>query len=146
MRFKEKSSVTWSQKARAWHHHRSDTPTSPRAIYVIKSANANDIMPSVLISMFLLFIFQVVFYSSYCLDIYVCSENYIKVRDAAISLFNQGKAMEEIQPIPFIKNFLLRYVDEAALQRRQSQAAEDDNPPSPTMVGGTYITFVNTKG
>ena len=87
---------------------------------------------------FLLFIFQVVFYSSYCLDIYVCSENYIKVRDAAISLFNQGKAMEEIQPIPFIKNFLLRYVDEAALQRRQSQAAEDDNPPSPTMVGGTY--------
>ena len=62
--------------------------------------------------------FQVVFYSSYCLDIYVCSENYIKVRDAAISLFNQGKAMEEIQPIPFIKNFLLRYVDEAALQRR----------------------------
>ena len=52
--------------------------------------------------------------------------------------------MEEIQPIPFIKNFLLRYVDEAALQRRQSQAAEDDNPPSPTMVGGTYITYVNT--
>ena len=50
-----------------------------------------------------------------------------------------GKAMEEIQPIPFIKNFLLRYVDEAALQRRQSQAAEDDNPPSPTMVGGMYI-------
>ena len=100
------------------------------------------IMPSVLISMFLLFIFQVVFYSSYCLDIYVCSENYIKVRDAAISLFNQGKAMEEIQPIPFIKNFLLRYVDEAALQRRQSQAAEDDNPPSPTMVGGTYTAGV----
>ena len=93
--------------------------------------------------MFLLFIFQVVFYSSYCLDIYVCSENYIKVRDAAISLFNQGKAMEEIQPIPFIKNFLLRYVDEAALQRRQSQAAEDDNPPSPTMVGGMYILIFN---
>ena len=70
-----------------------------------------------------------------------CSENYIKVRDAAISLFNQGKAMEEIQPIPFIKNFLLRYVDEAALQRRQSQAAEDDNPPSPMTVGGMYFKF-----
>ena len=54
-----------------------------------------------------------------------------------------GKAMEEIQPIPFIKNFLLRYVDEAALQRRQSQAAEDDNPPSPTMVGGMYILIFN---
>ena len=51
--------------------------------------------------------------------------------------------MEEIQPIPFIKNFLLRYVDEAALQRRQSQAAEDDNPPSPTMVGGMYILIFN---
>ena len=89
-------------------------------------------------SIFTIFL-QVVFYSSYCLDIYVCSENYIKVRDAAISLFNQGKAMEEIQPIPFIKNFLLRYVDEAALQRRQSQAAEDDNPPSPMTVGGMYL-------
>ena len=69
--------------------------------------------------------YKVVFYSSYCLDIYVRSENHILIRDAAISLFNQGKAMEDIQPIPFIKNFLLKYVDEAALQRRQSQAAED---------------------
>ena len=45
--------------------------------------------------------------------------------------------MEDIQPIPFIKNFLLKYVDEAALQRRQSQAAEDDNPPSPMTIGGS---------
>ena len=83
--------------------------------------------------------FKVIFYSSYCLDIYVRSENHILIRDGAHSLFNQGKAIEDIQPIPFIKNFLLKYVDEAALQRRQSQAAEDDNPPSPmTMnVGGT---------
>ena len=62
------------------------------------------------------------FYSSYCLDIYVRSENHILVRDGAISLFNQGKAIDDCQPIPFIKNFLLKYVDEAALQRRQSQA------------------------
>jgi hypothetical protein len=44
--------------------------------------------------------------------------------------------MEDIQPVPFIKHFLLKYVDEAALHRRQSQAAEDDNPPSPMTVGG----------
>ena len=81
--------------------------------------------------------YKVVFYSSYCLDIYVRAENHILIRDAAISLFNQGKALEDIQPIPFIKNFLLKYVDEAALQRRQSQAAEDDNPPSPTTVPGS---------
>ena len=30
-----------------WHHHGSDTPTSSRAIYVLKSAKCNDIMPSV---------------------------------------------------------------------------------------------------
>ena len=26
-------------RTRVWHHHGSDTPTSPRAIYVLKSAN-----------------------------------------------------------------------------------------------------------
>lgn len=34
-----------------------------------------------------------------------------------------------------IKSFLMKYVDESALQRRQSQT-EDDNPPSPMTVGG----------
>ena len=29
------------------HHHGSDTPTSPRAVYVLKSAKCNEIMPSV---------------------------------------------------------------------------------------------------
>ena len=41
--------------------------------------------------------------------------------------------MEDLQPIPLIKTFLLRYVDEAEFQRRQSQT-EDDNPPSPQPV------------
>ena len=57
------------------------------------------------------------------------SENHILIRDGAISLFNQAKAVEDIQPIQNIKNFLLKYMgdDEAALQRRQSQAAEVRN-------------------
>ena len=38
--------------------------------------------------------------------------------------------MEDLQPIPLIKTFLMKYVDEADLQRRQSHS-EDDNPPSP---------------
>ena len=78
---------------------------------------------------------KVFFYNTFCLDIYIKSDNHILVRDAAISQFDQRKAMEDIQPIPFVKNFLLKYVDEAAvLHRRQSQVAEDDNPPSPMTV------------
>ena len=38
--------------------------------------------------------------------------------------------MEDLQPIPLIKTFLMKYVDEAEFQRRQSHT-EDDNPPSP---------------
>ena len=38
--------------------------------------------------------------------------------------------MEDLQPIPLIKAFLMKYVDEAEFQRRQSHT-EDDNPPSP---------------
>ena len=36
-----------ARSTRVWHHYWSDRPTFPRAIYVLKSANANDIMPSV---------------------------------------------------------------------------------------------------
>ena len=38
--------------------------------------------------------------------------------------------MEDLQPIPLIKTFLMKYVDEAEFHRRQSHT-EDDNPPSP---------------
>ena len=54
----------------------------------------------------------------------------ILIRDSAISLYDQRKAMEDLQPIPLIKAFLMKYVDEAEFQRRQSHT-EDDNPPSP---------------
>ena len=40
MRFKKSPQVPGAGSARAWHHHGSDTPTFPRAIYVLKSANS----------------------------------------------------------------------------------------------------------
>jgi hypothetical protein len=51
MRFKKKSSdlrksyqLPGAGRTRAWHHHRSDMPTSPiRAIYVLKSAKGRNI-------------------------------------------------------------------------------------------------------
>ena len=39
MRFKNSLMLTGAGRARAWHHHGSDKPTSTRAIYVLKSAN-----------------------------------------------------------------------------------------------------------
>ena len=39
MRFKNSPQLPGAGRTRAWHHHGSDTPTSPRAIYVLKSAN-----------------------------------------------------------------------------------------------------------
>jgi hypothetical protein len=39
MRFKNSLQLPGAGRTRAWHHHGSDTPTSPRAIYVLKSAN-----------------------------------------------------------------------------------------------------------
>ena len=44
MRFKKSSQLSGAGGARAWHHHGSDTPTSPRAIYVLKSAKGPKIL------------------------------------------------------------------------------------------------------
>jgi mediator of RNA polymerase II transcription subunit 14 len=74
--------------------------------------------------------FKLIFYNTYCLDIHVRANGLVYIRDSAISLFDQRKAMEDLQPIPLIKTFLMKYVDEAEFQRRQSHT-EDDNPPSP---------------
>lgn len=46
------------------------------------------------------------------------------VRHFSFASFNKG-----------LKTFLMKYVDESALQRRQSHT-EDDHPPSPMAVGG----------
>lgn len=78
---------------------------------------------------------KVLFYNTYCLDIQIRAGGLVYVRDGAISLFDQRKVIDEIQPIPGLKTFLSKYVDESAFHRRQSQT-EDDNPPSPTLVGG----------
>ena len=47
MRFKNRPQLPGAGRTRAGHHHGSDTPTSPKAIYVLKSAKCNEIMPSV---------------------------------------------------------------------------------------------------
>ena len=39
MRFKNSPQLPGAGRTRAWHHHGGKTPTSPRAIYVLKSAN-----------------------------------------------------------------------------------------------------------
>ena len=39
MRFKNSPQLPGAGRTRAGHHHGSDKPTSPRAIYVLKSAN-----------------------------------------------------------------------------------------------------------
>ena len=51
----------------------------------------------------------------------------------------------EITPIPLLKTFLMRYVDENAIFRRQSQS-EDDNPPSPTETAVEVGTGGATSG
>ena len=38
MRFKKSHQLPGAGRSRAWHHHGSDMPTSPMAIYVLKSA------------------------------------------------------------------------------------------------------------
>ena len=45
--FKKSPQLPGAGRTRAWHHHKSNTLTSPRAIYIIKPANDKDIMPSV---------------------------------------------------------------------------------------------------
>ena len=39
MRFKNSPQLPGAGRTRAWDYHGSDTTTSPRAIYVLKSAN-----------------------------------------------------------------------------------------------------------
>ena len=43
MRFKKSPQLPGAGRTNAWHFHGSDTPTSPRAIYVLKSAKRPNI-------------------------------------------------------------------------------------------------------
>ena len=42
LRLKNRPQLPGAGSTRAGHHHRSDMPTSPRAIYVLKSAKCNE--------------------------------------------------------------------------------------------------------
>ena len=46
-RFKNSLQLPGAGRTRVGHHHGSDMPPSPRAVYVLKSAKCNEIMPSV---------------------------------------------------------------------------------------------------
>ena len=43
MRFKKSPRLPGAGRTRAWHYHGSDTPISPRAIYVLKSVKGPNI-------------------------------------------------------------------------------------------------------
>ena len=43
MRFKKSPQLPGAGRTSMWHYHGSDTPTSPRAIYVLKSAKGPNI-------------------------------------------------------------------------------------------------------
>ena len=43
IRFKKCPQLPGAQRTREWHHYGSDMPTSPRVIYVLKSANGPNI-------------------------------------------------------------------------------------------------------
>ena len=45
MRFKKSPQLPGAGRTKEWHYHGSDTPTSSRAIYVLKSTNVHDILP-----------------------------------------------------------------------------------------------------
>ena len=47
LRLKDRPQLPGAGRTRAGHHHGSDTSTSAKAIYVLKSVKCNEIMPSV---------------------------------------------------------------------------------------------------
>ena len=74
---------------------------------------------------------RLLYRSTYCLDIVFQSDGLIAIRDGAYSLFDKGKALEELTPIQGLKAFLSKFVDKSATQMRRHSQTEDDNPPSP---------------
>lgn len=43
---------------------------------------------------------KIIFYNTYCFDIQIKAGGLVYVRDGAISLFDQRKVIEDIQPLP----------------------------------------------
>ena len=73
---------------------------------------------------------KVMFYNIHCVDVHFKADGLVAIRDGSLSMFDQTKVLNDLEPIRGFKAFLFKYVDEAALSRRTSQT-EDDNPPSP---------------
>jgi hypothetical protein len=53
---------------------------------------------------------KLVFYNFFSLDIHIRAGSIVLIRDGAISNFDQRKVMEDLQPIPWLKTFLMRYL------------------------------------
>jgi mediator of RNA polymerase II transcription subunit 14 len=53
---------------------------------------------------------KLMFYNFFSLDIYIRAGSLVLVRDGAISNFDQRKVIEDLQPIPWLKTFLMRFV------------------------------------
>lgn len=74
---------------------------------------------------------RLVYRNTYALDVQCRSDGLVSIRDGAYSVFDKGKAVEEFSPIPGVKPFLNKFVDETATHLRRRSQSEDDNPLSP---------------
>jgi len=77
--------------------------------------------------------YRVMYRGQNCLDVRVHSSRTVMIRDGGFSVFDSGKAVDGINPIPGLQSFLSQFVDEtvSSSQARRLSTVEDDNPPSP---------------
>lgn len=74
----------------------------------------------------------------YCLEMRIRGSGLVSLRDGAYSRFDRSNVVDVFLPTQGLKTFLSKYVDESAVFRRRSQS-EDDNPPSPMEVEGSFL-------
>uniref|UniRef100_T1J569 Mediator of RNA polymerase II transcription subunit 14 n=1 Tax=Strigamia maritima TaxID=126957 RepID=T1J569_STRMM len=86
---------------------------------------------------------RISFRNLYCLDVHFRAEGLVAIRDGAYSLFDKSKAIEEFTPIPSLKAFLNKFVDDSACQIRRRSQSEDDNPPSPVSAMDSLDSFMS---
>ncbi|XP_049820505.1 mediator of RNA polymerase II transcription subunit 14 isoform X2 [Aethina tumida] len=75
----------------------------------------------------------------YCLELRILGSGLVSLRDGAYSRFDRSNVVDVFTPTQGLKTFLSKYVDESAVFRRRSQS-EDDNPPSPMEVEGSFLS------
>ena len=58
MRFKKCPQLPGAGRTRAWHHHGSDIPTSPRTIYVLNQQKAQTFLGGVYLRNWKIYLFK----------------------------------------------------------------------------------------